>query len=386
MSLPAHHYDTAKVVYRVVDVEGFVSYGHKQYSVPWRRVGQLLPVRVTDTELFVYDRRIKLLARHPLWLGLTGQRRIDPTHRPPKNRQKQLAQLRATFAQRGEVATEFLEGLLKQQRYGLKQTQRVLALIRAYSRSDVLAASKLSHLELLERFLSVPADGRRERAIERRIRLAKFRDEATFESFDWEFNRRTIDRVPFEELGTGQFVQRRDHLVFAGQSGLGKSHLIQAVGRRCCVEGYSVRYTTSAELLEDLIRASGERRLPSRVRYYSRFDLLIIDEFGFEKLERLEYPESPSLLYKVIDRRNRRGSTALVTNVDFQDWTSYLGDPPLAMALLDRVVTDAIVQKFKGKSYRDYRSQHKNGARNGTPGKPTNGHPALQNGTSRRSS
>jgi tetratricopeptide (TPR) repeat protein len=143
------------------------------------------------------------------------------------------------------------------------------------------------------------------------------------------------------------------------------------------VEGYSVRYTTSAELLEDLIRASGERRLPSRVRYYSRFDLLIIDEFGFEKLERLEYPESPSLLYKVIDRRNRRGSTALVTNVDFQDWTSYLGDPPLAMALLDRVVDGAIVQKFKGKSYRDYRSQHKNGAPYGTPGKPTNGHPAA---------
>jgi DNA replication protein DnaC len=217
--------------------------------------------------------------------------------------------------------------------------------------------SKLSHLQLLEQFLSVPANERWERSIERRLRLAKFRDPATFESFDWEFNRRTIDRVQFEELGTGEFVQRRDHVVFAGESGLGKSHLIQAIGRRCCVAGYSVRYTTSAELLEDLIGAVGERTLPSRVRYYSRFDLLIIDEFGFDKLERLEYPESPSLLYKVVDSRNRRGSTALVTNVDFKLWTDYLGDPPLAMALLDRVVDGAIIQKFKGKSYRPERAK-----------------------------
>lgn len=115
--------------------------------------------------------------------------------------------------------------------------------------------------------------------------------------------------------------------------------------------------------MEDLIRALGERTLPSRVRYYSRFDLLIIDEFGFDKLERLEYPESPSLLYKVIDSRNRRGSTSLVTNVDFKHWTDYLGDPPLAMALLDRVVDGAIIQKFKGKSYRPQRAQR--GPKNG---------------------
>ncbi len=88
-------------------------------------------------------------------------------------------------------------------------------------------------------------------------------------------------------------------------------------------------------------------------------DLLIIDEFGFDKLERLEYPESPSLLYKVIDHRSRRGSTALVTNLDFKDWSAYLGDPPLAMALLDRVVDGAIIQRMDGKSYREYRAQQK---------------------------
>jgi len=234
--------------------------------------------------------------------------------------------------------------------------------MRTEQLDEILAAadkSKLSHLQLLQQFLALPANERRERSVERRLRLARFRDPGTLESFDWSFNQRTIDRIHFEELATGDFVQRQDHLAFVGESGLGKSHLIQAIGRRCCVVGFNVRYTTSAELLEDLIRASGERTLPSRIRYYRRFDLLIIDEFGFEKLERLEYPEWSSLLYKVIDSRNQRGSTALVTNLEFKDWTDYLADPPLAMALLDRVVDSAIIQKFKGKSYRDHRAQCK---------------------------
>lgn len=97
--------------------------------------------------------------------------------------------------------------------------------------------------------------------------------------------------------------------------------------------------------------------------------MLIIDEFGFDKLERSEYPESPSLLYKVIDHRNRRGSTALVTNVDFNDWTDYLGDPPMAMALLDRVVDGAIIQRFEGKSYRAHLAELKTKQRKAAAGK-----------------
>ena len=85
----------------------------------------------------------------------------------------------------------------------------------------------------------------------------------------------------------------------------------------------------------------------------------MIDEFGFEKLERKDIPDALSLLYKVIDSRNGRGSTAVVTNVDFGEWTDYLGDPPLVMALLDRVVDSSIIIKFDGKSYRAERAEQK---------------------------
>lgn len=215
----------------------------------------------------------------------------------------------------------------------------------------------LSHLEFLQRVLSLPANRRRERSVQRRLQQAQFRDPGTLETFDWQFNARTLPRQPFEDLATGEFVRRRQNVAFVGQSGMGKSFLIQALGRRCCALGYRVRYVTSAALLEDLTAAAGDKTLPARVRYYSRFDLLIIDEFGFDKLERREYPEASSLLFKIIDRRNGRGSTALVSNIEFDSWTEYLGDPPLAMALLDRVVDGALIHKFKGKSYRVHRAQ-----------------------------
>jgi transposase len=163
LPLPAHHYDTAKVVYRIVDAEGFIGYGNNQYSAPWNMEGELVPVRVTEDSLFIYDRHIRQVARHALVFGQTGQKRENPEHRPPKDRDRQIAELRASFRELGEVAAVFLEELLKRQRYGLKQAQRVLALVRAYERDDVLKALDRAvryhaySYSSLERILSIQA-------------------------------------------------------------------------------------------------------------------------------------------------------------------------------------------------------------------------------------
>ena len=244
----------------------------------------------------------------------------------------------------------------------LKHLQTLKILLSEEELDEIIREStkqNYSSWQLLERILAAPAAAAIERSIERRVRLAKFPTSACLESFDWSFNPKTIPPGPLQELATGEFISRRDNVVFVGKSGLGKSHLIQGIGRACCTLGHRVYYTTSATLLEDLTAAAGDKTLPSKVRYYRSFDLLIIDEFGFDKLERREYPESPSLLYKVVDARSGRGSTAFITNVDFTDWTEYLGDPPLVMALLDRVVDSAIVLRFEGKSYRQHRAEQK---------------------------
>ena len=250
------------------------------------------------------------------------------------------------------------ESSFREQIFGYLARLRI-PLSREEFDATVASAEKepISHLEFLARFLSGPANQRRERSIQRRIDQAKFPTAATLESFDWTFNQKTIPRAPFEQLATGDFLERQENVAFVGKSGTGKSHLIQGIGRACCVLGYRVLYTTSAELLEDLSAAAGDNTLPSRIRYYGRFDLLIIDELGFEKLELRQYPEAPSLFYKIIDHRSPQKSTALVTNIDFKEWTDYLRDPSLTMALTDRIVDGAIIQKFEGKSYRVYRAE-----------------------------
>ncbi len=219
-----------------------------------------------------------------------------------------------------------------------------------------------SHLEFLQRLLADQAGSRRERRIERLTKEAHFREALPLSTFDWNFNP-AIPRVQIEALAQGDFIRRQQNVAFVGQSGLGKSRLIQSIGLAACMLEQRVYYITSGELLEDLTAALADQTIHDRVRFYAKFGLLIIDEFGFDRIERSLSPQAASLWYKIIDARSQKGSTALVTNIDFEAWADYLGDAPLAMAMLDRVVDGATIVKLKGKSYRLHRGAN--------PEKPT---------------
>ena len=218
-------------------------------------------------------------------------------------------------------------------------------------------SESMSHLQMLDHLLGEQAEARRQRRIERRVREACFSEAKTLEAFDWQFNGDAIDRQQMENLASGEFIGRGENLVLVGQSGVGKSHLIQAIGRAACVLDYRVRYTSSAALIQDLTASLADGTLTERLRYYQRFDLLIIDGLGFEHIERQQHQKATSLLYKIVDGRTDGRSTALVTNVDFDGWSDHLGDPTLAMAILDRLVDRATIVKIKGHSYRAHRSK-----------------------------
>jgi hypothetical protein len=100
------------------------------------------------------------------------------------------------------------------------------------------AQEGLSHLEFLHRLLTDQATLRRERSTQRRIKDACFRELKTLASFDWEFNAKTIRRLQIEELANGDFIRRRQNVVFVGQSGVGKSFLVQSIGQAACALGY----------------------------------------------------------------------------------------------------------------------------------------------------
>jgi transposase len=162
--LPAASYHVAVVDYRVVNVEGDIVYRQNLYSVPWRHIGQALPVRITETELIVYGPKIDEVARHSLFpRGTTGQRSVLPEHRPSAAPRQTEAMLRERFAELGPNAARFLDGLLAAQRYGKGQAFKVLALLATYARPDLLAALERAvrfgaySLNAVERILAVQA-------------------------------------------------------------------------------------------------------------------------------------------------------------------------------------------------------------------------------------
>jgi transposase len=140
LPLPTLQFDTAQVVYRVVNTDGTIQVASNHYSVPWQRVADLLPVRILEAELVVYNQGLMEIARHGLLVGQTGQRRIDPAHLPPRDHEAQMQSLRERYATLGEVAVEFLNGLLAKVRYSKHHAQKILTLLNVYPKSDVLAA------------------------------------------------------------------------------------------------------------------------------------------------------------------------------------------------------------------------------------------------------
>jgi transposase len=141
LPLPARDFDTARMLYRHVNVEGFIAYRLNFYSVPWSCIGQVLPVRITETEVIIYTVGLDEIARHGLLPApVTGRRQILKGHHPSDDPQQRTALLRQRFQELGPVAVQFLDGLLAKQVQGKLQAQQFLALAGHYQRDDVLAA------------------------------------------------------------------------------------------------------------------------------------------------------------------------------------------------------------------------------------------------------
>ncbi len=144
-SLPRHHYDTARVLYKLCDIEGFIAWDGNWYSLPYEYVTEILPVRITETELFIYKPDLTCIARHQLYPRNAQKESILPGHRPRRaSHGPDLDQLRSAFADLGGQAAAFLEALEKREtRSAGYHARKVLALREGYSTDSLLDA--LSH-------------------------------------------------------------------------------------------------------------------------------------------------------------------------------------------------------------------------------------------------
>jgi transposase len=141
LALPTCDFDTAQVVYRHVNVEGYITHRLNLYSVPWSYIGQVLPVRITASEVIIYSIRLDEVARHSLVASTqTGSRQTLKSHHPADDPGQRTQLLRQRFTELGPSAVQFLDGLLTKHFQGKLQAQHLLALVAHYQLNDVRAA------------------------------------------------------------------------------------------------------------------------------------------------------------------------------------------------------------------------------------------------------
>jgi DNA replication protein DnaC len=209
-------------------------------------------------------------------------------------------------------------------------------------------AEKMPPLDLLSALIQDELSRRRDRLLERRVKLARFREPGkTLDAFDFDFNKK-MNRALIFELAAGRFVTQREDALFLGPPGTGKSHLAQAIGHAVIQQGFKVVYREAHVLLEDLAEATAEGRRKDFLDEIVAAQLLIVDDFG---MRRLPHTAAEDLL-ELVMRRYERASTLLTSNRPVDDWGKILGDTAAVTALLDRLLHHAHVLKCGPRSWR----------------------------------
>lgn len=209
------------------------------------------------------------------------------------------------------------------------------------------AGNRLSHAEFLELILQDELIVRQQRLIERRTRIAGFRDQRTLDDFDWHFNT-SVKRKEMYDLATGHFLEEARDILFVGPPGVGKSHLAQAIGYQLIKAGHDVLYRSIFDLVREFLQDEALEGEDQVMRKYLKTDLLIIDDMGLKQLPK----RSGEYLFEIIMRRYELKSTMMTSNRPLEEWGKLIGDVPAATAILDRFLHHAQVIAITGKSYR----------------------------------
>lgn len=245
------------------------------------------------------------------------------------------------------TTTSELKPLLKRLRLGylLNTLPERLALARR---------DQMDYAAFLQILLADEVTRRDNRNLEIHLQLAGFEEVCRLEDFDWTASI-TMERRLLDAVFSLDFLNRHEHVVFVGPVGVGKSFLSQALGYTAVRAGHSVRFIRADAFFRTLAQARADHTLEKTFRSFLNPDLLILDDFGLQKLT----PQQSTDLYELIIARHRQSSFALTSNRAVEEWLGLFDDPILGNSALDRLANTSYQIIIEGSSYRERLSPHR---------------------------
>jgi DNA replication protein DnaC len=245
------------------------------------------------------------------------------------------------------TTTNELRPLLKRFRLGylLDTLPERLALARK---------DQLDYAAFLQILLADEVTRRDNRNLEIRLHAAGFEEVCRLEDFDWSAEV-TVDRRLMEAAFSLDFLDRHEHVLFVGPVGVGKSFLAQALGYAAVRAGHSVRFTRADAFFRALAQSRVDHTLEKTFRSFLNPDLLIIDDFGLQKLT----PQQSTDLYELIIARHRKSSFVITSNRAVEEWLGLFDDSILGNSALDRLANASYQIVIEGTSYREKLSPHR---------------------------
>lgn len=204
-----------------------------------------------------------------------------------------------------------------------------------------------SHLDFLEALLSAEIEEREHNLAQRRLKDARLPKTKTLDEFSFS----SAPHIPagkLRELAEGGYIARAEPVLFIGDSGTGKTHLLTALCVAACLQKRRVRFATATGLINELVEAQHQHTLGRALKRWSRYDLVAIDEVGYVPIAEI----GAEYLFQVIADRAEKAAVILTTNLPFSEWTKVIPNARLCKALVDRITDQAHIIETGHDSYR----------------------------------
>ena len=206
---------------------------------------------------------------------------------------------------------------------------------------------ELDYIESLHELTNLEIQAREDRATHACVRVANFPYRKELKDFDFSFNPK-INKEKILDFKHLRFIENKENILFLGVPGVGKTHLATSIGIEAAKNRKITYFINCHDLILQLKRAKFENRLETRLKFFSKYKVLIIDEVGYLPIDK----EGANLLFQLINKRYENSSTIITTNKPFSEWGEVFGDSVLASAILDRLLHHSHVINIVGSSYR----------------------------------